>query len=149
MRIVVDTNIWIRALLRGPVTLPFLRYWEAGRVEVVLSDFLFSELLEVIDRPRLRGKVSGWALSRLVRRFRTHAVWVEVTTTPPGCRDPKDRPVLSTAIDARAHAILTGDSDLRGDDELRAAMAMYGVELWGIQTLIERLEGTSSGASLA
>ena len=136
-------------MLRGPVTLPFLHYWQDGRLEVVLSDYLFSELLEVIDRPRLRGKVSGLALSRLIRRVRTHAVWVEVTTTPPGCRDPKDRPVLSTAIDGRAHAILTGDSDMRGDDELRAAMASYGVELWGIQTLIERVDEPGSGASLA
>jgi len=46
---------------------------------------------------------------------------------------------LSTAIDARADAIVTGDADLRADDELRSAMEQYGVALWGINSLLERI----------
>jgi hypothetical protein len=30
-RIGVDTNLWIRALLCGPVTLPVLEAWRAGK----------------------------------------------------------------------------------------------------------------------
>jgi len=64
---------------------------------------------------------------------------IKMTTTPPGCRDPKDHPVLATAIDGRANAIVTGDHDLRADDPLRLAMAEYGVELWGIESLLAAL----------
>jgi len=61
------------------------------------------------------------------------------TTVPPRCRDVKDHPVLATAIDGQADAIVSGDADLRADDRLRAEMANYGVELWGIDSLLADL----------
>jgi predicted nucleic acid-binding protein len=64
---------------------------------------------------------------------------IEITTVPPRCRDPKDHPVLATAIDGQADAIVTGDADLRADPELRNAMAAYGIALWGIDTLLEQI----------
>lgn len=39
-RIVVDTNLWIRALLGGPVTLPVLEAWRAGKFLVLISQDL-------------------------------------------------------------------------------------------------------------
>jgi hypothetical protein len=47
--------------------------------------------------------------------------------------------VLATAIDGRADAIVTGDADLRADDELRSARRMQGVALWGVNTLLETI----------
>jgi hypothetical protein len=35
---------------------------------------------------------------------------------------------------------VTGDDDLRADDELRNAMIGYGVQLWGVQSLLDVLE---------
>jgi predicted nucleic acid-binding protein len=94
-RIVVDTNLWIRALLGGPVTQPILEAW--------------------------RGQ------------------WVEATTVPPRCRDPKDHPVLATALSGGAHAIVSGDGDLRADDNLRQQMLERGVQIWGVETLLAEL----------
>ena len=65
---------------------------------------------------------------------------VELKTIPPRCRDPKDDPMLATAIDGKAKAIVSGDDDLRADEELRTAMAEYGVELWDVQSLLEAVE---------
>jgi predicted nucleic acid-binding protein len=64
---------------------------------------------------------------------------VLLTTTPPRCQDPKDEPVLATAIDGRADAIVSGDADLRADDRLRKEMAEYGVEIWGVEGFLSRL----------
>ena len=64
---------------------------------------------------------------------------VEPATVPPRCRDPKDNPVLATAIDGRADAIVSGDADLRDDDKLRAEMESYGVKLWGIDSLLSNI----------
>jgi predicted nucleic acid-binding protein len=47
--------------------------------------------------------------------------------------------VLATAIDGHADAIVSGDADLRADDELRTAMRQHGVALWGIDGLLERI----------
>lgn len=78
-------------------------------------------------------------LKIVVDQLRLRSEWVEPATVPPGCRDPRDHAVLATAIDGHADAIVTGDADLRADDELRAAMGQHGVELWGLDRLFEQI----------
>jgi uncharacterized protein len=136
--IVVDTNIWIRALLAGRTTLPVLKAWQEGRFRVVVSESLLDELERVWQRPRLRSRIDPDQARLLLIQLRWRGVLVAPTTVPPRCRDPKDEPVLAAAIDGHADAIVTGDDDLRADDELRAEMAKFGIELWGINTLLAR-----------
>ena len=138
-RVVIDTNIWIRILLAGPVTLPVLEAWQSGRFRVVVSQPLLDELEEVSRRPRLRKRIPEERARKLLRQLRFRGEQVAVTTTPPRCRDPKDEPVLATAIDGRADAIVSGDADLRADDRLREEMAEHGVEIWGVEGLLGRL----------
>lgn len=138
-RIVVDTNIWIRILLGGRVTLPVLAAWQADGFQLVTSDALLEEYNAVWQRPQLRARINQAQAEQLERQMRLRGDFVELTTIPPRCRDPKDQPVLATAIDGRAVAIVTGDDDLRADDELREAMAAYGVQLLGVQSLLDAL----------
>ncbi|MDZ7260574.1 MAG: PIN domain-containing protein [candidate division KSB1 bacterium] len=51
LKIVVDTNIWIRALLRGRATIPVLQAWQAGKFQVVVSESLLHELDKVWQQP--------------------------------------------------------------------------------------------------
>lgn len=140
LRIVIDTNIWIRILLRGRVTLPILNAWQAGGFQLITSHALLDEYDNVWQRPRLRKKIDPSQAEKLYRQMRSRAEIVELKTIPPRCRDPKDHPVLATAIDGQATAIVTGDDDLRADDELRNAMIGYGVQLWGVQSLLDAFE---------
>ena len=139
LKIVVDTNLWIRALLGGRLTLPVLEAWQQGQFNLVISDALVAELDAVWQRPRLRKSIDAQDAHDLLEQLRQRGVMVELKTVPPRCRDPRDQPVLATAIDGQADAIVTGDADLRADDGLRDAMAEYGVQLWGIDTLLEHL----------
>ena len=66
LRIVVDTNLWIRALLGGPITLPILEAWHAGRFTVVVSHPLIDELNDVWQRPRLHGRIDAEDAERLL-----------------------------------------------------------------------------------
>ena len=140
LRIVVDTNIWIRVLLGGKVSSPVLTALRENRFKVILSDALIEELKDVAQRSRLRKKIDPIDASELLELLEWHGEFVELNTIPPRCRDPKDDPVLATAIDGKADAIVTGDDDLRADDELRDAMKEYGVKLWGVQSLFDALE---------
>ena len=119
LRIVVDTNLWIRALLGGPITLPILEAWQAHKFTVVVSHPLIDELNQVWQRPRLRQRIDADDAERLLEQLYLRGEMVEPTTVPPRCRDPRDHPVLATAIDGHADAIITGDDDLRADEELR------------------------------
>lgn len=138
-RVVVDTNLWIRALLGGPATLPVLEAWQAGEFIVLISQSLLDELEEVSQRPRLRARIDAGQANALLEQLRWRGEWVEATAVPPRCRDPKDHPVLATAISGQADAIVSGDGDLRADDELRQQMLEYGVKLLGVMTLLAEL----------
>jgi uncharacterized protein len=76
----------------------------------------------------------------LEQQLQYRAVWVELQTVPPHCRDAKDLPVLATAIDGQASVIVSGDDDLRADADLRVAMAAYGIDLLGVNSFLARLE---------
>jgi len=139
VRIVVDTNLWIRALLGGRIALSVLEAWRTGEFTIVVSQLLIDELTDVWQRPRLRDRINAEDAERLIEQLRLRGEMVEPVTVPPRCRDPRDHPVLAAAIDGQADAIVTGDADLRADDELRSAMEQYGVALWGVDRLLERL----------
>jgi putative PIN family toxin of toxin-antitoxin system len=139
-RIVVDTNLWIRALLGGPVTLPVLEAWRAGKFVVLISQPLLDELEAVSQRPRLRQRIDSAQSKALLEQLRWRGQWVEATAVPPRCRDPKDHPVLATAISGHADAIVSGDGDLRADGELRRQMLEHGVKIWGVEGLLADLE---------
>lgn len=139
LRIVVDTNIWVRVLLGGPVSLPVLQALYENKFSLIVSEALITELKIVTQRPHLRRGIGAEDIQDLLEQLELRGEFVTLTTIPPRCRDPKDHPVLATAIDGQADAIITGDDDLRADDELRRAMADYGVELWGVQTLVDTL----------
>lgn len=139
LTIVVDTNIWIRALLAGKVTLPVLEAWLADKFQVVVSEPLLDELDNVCKRPRFTNRINPELAGRLITQLRQKGIWVTPTTVPPRCRDPRDHPVLATAIDGRVNAILSGDADLRADGGLRKEMAAYGIDIWGIDSLLDRI----------
>jgi len=139
-RIVVDTNLWIRALLGGPATLPVLEAWEASKFVVVISQPLLDELEAVAQRPRLKRAIDAAQAKALVEQLRWRGEWVEADAVPPRCRDPKDHPVLATAISGQADAIVSGDGDLRADDDLRRQMLEHGVKIWGVSALLSALQ---------
>lgn len=132
----IDTNIWIRILLRGRVTLPILEAFNEDKFQLVMSQALMDELHLVWNRPRLQERIDPDQAIRLEQQLQNRAIWVELVTVPPNCRDPKDLPVLATAIDGAAEIIVSGDNDLRADDELRAAMETYDIQLLGVQSFL-------------
>ena len=57
-RVVIDTNIWIRILLKGRVTLPILEAFNEDKFQLVMSQPLMEELHLVWNRPRLRERIN-------------------------------------------------------------------------------------------
>src|SRR5262245_18707354 len=87
LKIVVDTNLWIRALLGGKVTLPLLEAWRQGLFQVISSEALLAELDAVWQRPRLRKRIAAQDAQELLEQLRYRSVIVELRTIPPRCRD--------------------------------------------------------------
>ena len=55
LRIVIDTNGWIRILLRGPQSLPILIAWQVDKFQLVTSQPLLDEFNTVWRRPDCSG----------------------------------------------------------------------------------------------
>jgi hypothetical protein len=54
------------------------------------------------------------------------------------------KPRIATAISGHADAIVSGDGDLRADDDLRQQMQRHGVKIWGVATLLAELREETS-----
>ncbi|MFN9174531.1 MAG: putative toxin-antitoxin system toxin component, PIN family [Synechocystis sp.] len=139
-RVVIDTNIWIRILLKGRITLPILEAFNQDKFQLITSKNLLDELHEVWNRPRLSKYIDPNQAIRLEQQLKNRAIWIEPKTIPPHCRDPKDLSVLATAIDGKAKIIVSGDDDLRADKALREAMELYSIELLGVNSFLKFLE---------
>jgi putative PIN family toxin of toxin-antitoxin system len=57
--VVIDTNIWIRILLKGRVTLPVLEAFNEDKFQLIMSQPLMEELHLVWNRPRLKERINS------------------------------------------------------------------------------------------
>jgi len=129
-RAVVDTNVFVRGLLKGPVTLPLIEAWKDGRFILVTSEELLAELFEVLARPKFRRYFTKEDVQELGRLIYERAEMVSPSVHVTLCRDPKDDIFLGVAISGKVPYLVTGDDDLKGDEELKATMReRFGVHI--------------------
>lgn len=115
IRAVVDTNIFIRALIKPLGTVgPVLTRLRAEEFVLVYSLPLLDELLAKLALPRIRQKygLEDWALEGVAAVFALRGELVQPTRTIRVCRDPNDDMLIEAAIAGNATLIVTGDEDL-------------------------------------
>jgi putative PIN family toxin of toxin-antitoxin system len=115
MRAVVDTNILVRAVIRPHGTVgPVLLRLRQGDYTLLYSRSLLEELLDVLNRPRIREKYRltdqdiGTVVGLLLLRGEAVTPGARITA----CRDPKDDKFLEAAVAGHADVIVSGDEDL-------------------------------------
>lgn len=142
-RAVVDTNLFVRGLLKGPVTLPLIEAWKAERFKLVTSEELLAELFEVLARPRFRRYFTKDDIKDLGELIYERAEIVVPSTHVTLCRDPKDDIFLDVAIAGKVPYLVTGDNDLKGDEALKEKMRNeYGVHIVSVVEFLTILEGS-------
>lgn len=115
MRVILDVNVWISALLWGGVPDQVLILAESKRVSLFASEALFIELETTLRRAKFQSKINSLNLSvDDVINAAKDVLQICPTTSvvAPQLRDSKDTIVLAAAIAADAQAIITGDLDL-------------------------------------
>jgi putative PIN family toxin of toxin-antitoxin system len=132
VRLILDTNIIVSALIWGGVPDLFLQAAAAGDVELATSPALIEELSAVLKRGHLAARLmqNRSSVERAIALYAELAVSVTPLATPRVVpRDPDDDHVIACAIAARADMIVSGDRDLlelrshHGIDILTAAEA--------------------------
>ena len=115
MRVVVDINILVRAVIKpdgsvGPVLLRFRR----GDYTLLYAQSLLEELIDVLNRPRIRAKyhLTDDDIKTVVGLILLRGEAVTLQQPITICRDPKDNKFLEVAVDGQADIIVSGDEDL-------------------------------------
>ena len=133
---VLDTNVLIDALLFkssfGRRAFDIVR----ARGTLVLSTPTYSELVEVLYRPRLRRYIEEEERRSFLSRLGEMAKFVEPSEVIRACRDPKDDKFLELAIASKALAIITRDIDLIVLDPFQ------GVRIFEAQAFVEQAKLT-------
>lgn len=110
MRIVLDTNILIAALItKGTPPDRLYQAWLRGQIEVVTSTAQLAEIAAVLARPRLQKYLHADEAAAIVESLDTRAV---ILRDPPDVDlspDPKDNPILAMAIAGEVSLIVSGD----------------------------------------
>lgn len=126
MRVVLDTNQLVAALLRPPELATFMMAWESARFTVVASPAMIAEYQHVLAYP----DVASLIYPELLRAFTSHLLsdieLVEPPETPRICRDPDDDKVVAAAVYGLADYILTVDEDLMAP-EVAATLEEMGI----------------------
>lgn len=113
LRLVLDTNVLLSALLFNQSTFSWLRQsWQTEVIRPLVCRETTEELLRVLSYPKF--KLTKEDQEELLGDY---LPWCEtVTVSPnaevPDCRDPFDRPFLLLARSAKADGLITGDKDL-------------------------------------
>ena len=112
MRVVLDTNVLISALLFKGELSRMVRLWQKGRIIPIISKETFDELRAVLEYPKFslsRAEIKSLIEHEILPFFEVVNVSKHVRGA---CRDPGDDKFISCAISANAECIVTGDKDL-------------------------------------
>lgn len=110
MRIVLDTNIFISAVLGGRLGV-ILDEWKAGKFKLIVTDAIAHEYLEVVNRPKFRIPeeeiiaVTDYLLQ--VAEFVTPEETIHVIVA-----DLTDNKFIEAAVAGKVNFIVSGDTHL-------------------------------------
>ncbi len=110
MRLVVDTNILISALLSG-TSLPahLIVLWREGRFELLTSAEQLDELMRVTRYQKIRERLAPALAGRLINEIRDLAVLLTELSAVTASPDPNDNYLLAMAASGSADFLVTGD----------------------------------------
>jgi len=110
VRLVIDTNILISALLVGS-SLPahLIVLWREGRFDLLTSAEQLDELMRVTRYPKIRERLAPALAGRLINEIRDLAVLLTKLPVVTASPDPYDNYLLAMAASGSADFLVTGD----------------------------------------
>ena len=118
MRVVVDSNVFISALIapRGVTGSLIRKLVEDDRTVFLISSESMDELRRVLTYPKIINllKLSPGDVESFLSSIEMLAEEVDEVVPLPSsaCRDPDDVKFMSIAVSGRADCLVTGDKDL-------------------------------------
>lgn len=145
IRVVIDTNIWISAIL-NPFGFPaqVRKAFADDLFQAVISEPMLFELATVLSRPRIREKysISADDISELLELINERSDPVFLEGSVLVCRDPDDNMLIETAIRGHAAYLVTRDDDIKHDQKVSELLSHYKVTVLTISRFLSILKKT-------
>ena len=110
MRIVLDTNVLVSALLKpGSKPARILRLVLQGEIDVVTSEAILSEYTEVLSRPKFH--LDPQLVQTILEILRSRSIHAPALPLSLDLPDGQDEAFLEAALAAGADALVTGDKN--------------------------------------
>ena len=132
MRVVLDTNVFISALITRGLAAQALKLWQQNRYDLVTSTWQISELQGVTRREHVRRYLKPGDAGALVNALRDKAVVLEALPRMDSSPDPDDNPILATAAAGGANYLVTGDKT-----DLQALEKVEGVRILTVRGFMD------------
>lgn len=115
MRVVLDTSVWVSALLWLGLPHRLLELAETGALTLVMSPVLVEELRGVLARPKFASALATRS-ANVVELIQGVLAYVELYSAPALTgvvpADPDDDAVIACGLAAQAQWIVSGDEHL-------------------------------------
>ncbi len=109
MIIVIDTNLYISALINDNSRKRLDVVLSNKTYDILVSDALLQELIEVANRPKFRKYASVVQTETFIQLMMERATFIDTTSEVKLSPDPKDDFLLVLCLDGEANYLLTGN----------------------------------------
>lgn len=139
-RVVIDTNVWVSALL-NPSGYPakIRKAFEEGLFEVVISEPILKEIADVLSRPKIKNKygITGADIQELLILIEERSEHVLVSGDVRICRDKDDDFIIETAVKGKAKYLITRDDDVKSDKNVSNFLLQSGISVLSIAKFLK------------
>ncbi|MEZ4862979.1 MAG: putative toxin-antitoxin system toxin component, PIN family [Caldilineaceae bacterium] len=135
MRITLDTNQFLRALMRPPELATFIMAWQARRFTVVCSKQLLDEYESTLIYPKIAKLIFPELRRIFLTQLKDEMEIVDLPHIDPVCRDPDDDKIIATAIYGNVDYLATTDDDLQVEPVI-SIIRTQGIHLTTIDEIL-------------
>jgi len=143
IRAVIDTNIWISALL-NPFGYParIRKSFERGAFQGVVSEPILDEIADVLNRPRIREKydVTPEDIEEILTLIEERSEYVLLSGDIEICRDKDDNFIIETAIKGKVGYLVSRDDDVKFDKEVSDFLSNYDISIISVAKFLNLIE---------
>jgi len=143
IRAVIDTNIWISALL-NPFGYParIRKAFERGAFRGVVSEPILDEIADVLSRARIREKydVTPEDIEEILTLIEERSEYVLLSGDVEICRDKDNKSILETAIKGKVGYLVSRDDDVKFDKEVSVFLSNYDISVTSVARFLNLID---------
>ncbi len=146
VKAVIDTNIWVSALL-NPSGYParLRKAFEEGLIEVVISEPILREITDVLSRPRIKNKygIADVDIQEFLILIEERSEHVLVSGDVRICRDKDDDLIIETAVKGKVKYLVTRDDDVKTDTKVSDFLSQSNISPISVAKFLKLITPTS------